>query len=375
MRLAAFIIIIFFGVSIVTRAQDLCPHGSSEDTADALAKALQADKTCSAAADRFSQCRWGSSADTGFAPIVISKCEATFLKKLSPAGMARYGDEMQLCAYEYARQEGTMSMSEAASCQVEVAVEFAANPSIANRPAPRASFDCANTRSPIEKAICSNISLGHADIVLSKVYSGVLASFKSAEQSNLNENQKAWLKNVPTKCHISEPPYSEKSLNCIRNEFELRFTDLDSCRDGDEGLSPCLWDPKASNDMEAASDVSRSAPRASFDCESPSTALEIVICADAELGQTDIQLAQTYHQADTALGPIRHKQLVESERKWLHFVNASCPLGAIGGIPSILTRSCVRSAFQKRIVQLQECPTQNPKNPESCLNDFQLFDK
>jgi len=373
MRLTATFILFCVCIGVVSRAQDPCPHGSAEDTADTLIKALNADNSCSSAADRLEKCRWGSSADTEFAPIVVSKCEATFLNKLTYVGTARYEDEMQLCAYEYARQGGTLSMSEAAMCQVDVAAHFAANPDAASQPLGRASFDCGKAQTPLEKAICSDKPVGKADIVLSRVYSRVLKSFKPTEQSALNKNQHEWLQHVSTKCTVSHPPFPEKSLNCIRNEFEIRFSDLDSCQDGDEGISPCLWDPKAIADLGAAADANSSAPRATFNCESPSTALEIVICADAELGQTDIHLAQAYYEADAALGPTQHKQLVESERKWLHFVSTSCPLGTVGGIPPVLARACVRTAFETRIGQLQRCPNRAPQERIACLNGFLLF--
>jgi uncharacterized protein len=358
----------------LTRAQDLCPHDSSEDTADGLIKALTRAKSCSAAAAKLHDCEWGSSADTEFAPIVITKCEKTFYDKLSPAGKYIYGEEMQLCSYEYARAQGTMSMSAAAMCQVDVAAEFAANPSLADRPAARASFDCAKAQSSLEKAICSNISLGHADIVLSLVYSSALKIDDTADKPLLIQSERKWLKSIPEKCALSAAPLSKYSLGCVRNEFELRFTALDSCGDGGEKITECIQVEADEGDQESSGAVSIG-QRASFDCESPSTALEIVICADASLGQKDIKLAQAYHEAGTAIGAIQHKDLVESERKWLRFVNESCPLGTVGGIPPIMTRGCVRAAFKTRIAQLQNCPQRAPKERMTCLNDFQLFEK
>jgi uncharacterized protein YecT (DUF1311 family) len=82
--------------------------------------------------------------------------------------------------------------------------------------------------------------------------------------------------------------------------------------------------------------VPASSQRASFDCEAPSSTLEILICADAELGQTDIELAQAYDDAGTVMAGAQHKDLIESERQWLRFVSGKCPLGAVGGIPSVL---------------------------------------
>lgn len=356
----------------VARAQEPCKYGS-EDAFDALAKDLSQAESCSTAATKMRDCAWGSSADTQLAPIVIEKCEKTFFHSLSPAAQKRYGDEMQLCAYEYARQEGTMYMSAAALCQVDVAASFAADPVAAIKRSLRASFDCDKAQTPLETAICSDIRIGHADIVLSRVYAGMLKNSDKEERSALIQSEKQWLQSVPPKCALSAKPLLQKSLDCVREEFESRFTMLDSCQ---EKISVCLQS-YADDANRPANVPALPAPsqRASFDCEAPSSALEIVICADAELGQTDIQLAQAYHDADTAMTAAQHKDLVDSERQWLRFVSRTCPLGAVGGIPSVLARSCVRSAFQTRIAQLQTCPQKKLQEQISCLKNFQLSEK
>jgi uncharacterized protein len=369
--------LIFFSIcaSFWSRAQDSCPYGSADEAADGLVKALTRAESCSAAAAKLHACAWGSSADTEFASIVIAKCEKTFFNKLSPAGKQRYEEEMQLCAYEYARARGTLSMSEAAMCQVYVATEFSANPAKTDRPLGRASFDCGKARTTLENAICSDIHLGKADIVLSRVYADALKNDDMSDKPALIESERKWLEAIPATCGVTGKRLSPRSLNCIRIAFELRFTALDSCGDGGEKISECMKEEGEDNGGPSVAGESGAGPRASFDCESPSTGLEIVICADAELGQTDIRLAETYRKADTALGAAQHKGLVESERKWLQFVNESCPMGAIGGIPPILTRACVRQAFDTRIGQLLQCPKKAPSGQISCLNDFQLFEK
>src|SRR2546430_5919091 len=72
-------------------------------------------------------------------------------------------------------------MSAAALCQMDVAAHYAADPVAASKLAARASFDCAKAQTPLEKAICSDISLGYADIVLSRVSSGLL---KNSDQTD-----------------------------------------------------------------------------------------------------------------------------------------------------------------------------------------------
>lgn len=367
MRLLLVIVSLLIGTIAPASAQEPCKFGS-QDAFDALAKSLSEAKSCKTAAVKMHDCAWGSSADTQLAPIVVAKCERTFFDKLSPAAQKHYEDQMQLCAYEYSRQDGTMYMSAAALCQVDVAAHFAADPSAANQPEPRASFDCRRAKTFLEKAVCSDISVGHADIVLSRVYSGLLESSNAEDKSALEQSEKQWLQSIPAKCGLSGPRFSKQSLNCVRNEFELRFTALDSC----EGpISDCLQ----ATEVPASAPQSIVPPRASFDCESPSTALEIVICADTQLGQIDITLARAYREAKAVLSGEQQKDLADSERKWLRFVSRTCPLGAVGGIPPVIARSCVRTAFQTRIAQLETCPHKDPQQRVPCLDNFHLSDE
>jgi uncharacterized protein YecT (DUF1311 family) len=93
--------------------------------------------------------------------------------------------------------------------------------------------------------------------------------------------------------------------------------------------------------------------------------LEIVICADAALGQIDMKLAQSYRDASTIMVGEQRKDLIGSERQWLHFVSKACPLGVVGGIPSVIARACVRDAFQVRIEQLQTCSQEEPQSRQT----------
>jgi uncharacterized protein len=347
-------------------AQD-CDFGSDQ-AFDATAKMLTEAKSCSSAADIMHKCAWGSSADSQLAPIAIDKCEKSFFDALSGVGKNRYEQEMQLCAYRYAKAEGTISISEAALCQVDVAARFAANPRQAEKPLPRATFDCADAKTPLETAICSDVTLGKADIVLSRVYGAMLKSVDSAQRTEVIRSQKQWLQRVPEICGLSSPN-SPLLINCIRNQFERRFTDLDGCFE--ETLS-CLQevDDEEKQDASAANK-----PRASFNCEKPTSALQIIICADARLGKADIELANAYAQAKTAMRS-EQQVLAESERHWLQYVTEACPMGAAGGIPPVLTRACVRSAFEVRIEQLRSCANKKGQDDRTrCLNEFRVLGK
>ena len=122
-------------------------------------------------------------------------------------------------------------MSAAALCQMDVAAHYAADPVAASKLAARASFDCAKAQTPLEKAICSDISLGYADIVLSRVYSGLLKNPDQTDKATFVPSERQWLQKVPAKCGLLAPPFSANSLTCTRNEFEFRFTALDSCQE------------------------------------------------------------------------------------------------------------------------------------------------
>lgn len=366
------IFLVFLVITGTLLAQEKCQFGSPE-AADALEKTLQSQKTCEAAAQLMNDCRWGSSADAGFSSLVVEKCEGEFFSKLSSAGKENYGTAMQLCAYEYARQEGTITISEAAMCQVGVAEHFAADPASNDHAPAKASFDCTKAQTVLENAICSDIRLGHADMVLADVYKEAQKWAGSDGRAKLAQSERSWLKALPSRCSITGVPATEKQLNCLRDQIEIRFSVMDGCGDAEDS-GRCLLtidDPENVNDIKPVQKMQR----ASFDCEAPKTALEIVICADSELGQKDIELASAYREADESMGQSQHAKLAGSERNWLRFVSSNCPLGAVGGIPPIMARACVRSAFEVRIAQLRQCSQKTAPDQISCLADFQLMAK
>jgi uncharacterized protein len=352
-----------------SHAPDECSFGGDK-AFDALMTSLEKAPSCNVAAVKLRRCAWGSSADTQFAPVVISKCEKTFLPKLSPSAEDRYVEEMQLCAYEESRADGTLSMSEAALCQVDIAAGYASHPEKFKDQPLRASFNCESAKTPLETAVCSHIALGHADIVLSRVYRGVLKNSSAKDRPALIRNEKDWLAVVPHKCGLIASAATDRSINCVRNEFELRFTALDDCENiglnEGESILPCLREStKPSTEMP---DVR---PRASFDCENPSDGVQLAICADSDLGQLDLDLDAIYSDAMTLLPTEEHTAMASSQQGWHKFIAKTCPLGAIGGIPDIITRGCIRDLYQKRIAQLQSCSRKESSQAISCVNRFE----
>ena len=342
-----------------------------EDALNFDAKMIAAAPTCEAAAAKAHACQWGSSADAQLAPIAVSKCEKNFLSRLPEHAKQSYYQQMQLCAYRSSRQEGTISISEAALCQVDVAAEFAANDPDAESRVRRASFDCTKATTPLEKLICSDQGLGNADLVLSDVYRGLSKNVSPIPRPQLVKSQQTWLRRVPVLCGLSADSQSLAVADCVRNQFEIRFTNLDGCY---EETADCLKEIDSA-EAKNASLTPEPKPRASFDCEKPSTALQIVICADAKLSAADLEVANAYARVKASFGPSQ-SQLQVNQDRWQKYVTDSCPLGAIGGIPPLMTRLCVRSALEIRSRQLQACSEKkDSKSKLECLDHFSILDE
>jgi len=234
-RFLGILILVYVAASI--QAQNDCQF-FSERAGNDLIRALTDEPSCFKAAELLHECRWGSSADAQFAPIVIDKCEKTFVPKLTRTERLRYREERGLCAYEFAKQEGTISISEDYVCQADIAAKFAANPGLAKTPSPRASFDCSRAATRLDHAICTDKKLGQADIVLGRAYKSLLNSLTSEDRPMLIRLQKEWLRNVSVKCKVRPKPLTSSQRDCVRSEFETRFMDLDGCGVG--GPDECL---------------------------------------------------------------------------------------------------------------------------------------
>jgi len=98
-----------------------CPVNGAEATADAIGAA----PTCAAAAAVYGACTWGSSMDVQFGQPVIEKCEAEFAGKLSKKDRSAYDRAQKRCTDKYAHKEGTLYLSFAMSCAVNVAKDYA----------------------------------------------------------------------------------------------------------------------------------------------------------------------------------------------------------------------------------------------------------
>lgn len=235
MRFLTALILLLAGSA--SRAQQPCEF-FSDQAREHLTEALQAAPSCKEAANLFDKCLWGSSADAAFGSIVIDKCEKELLPTLSAAGKANYEHERYLCSYEYAKQQGTISISEDWQCQVDVAADFDANPDLANQPPARASFDCAKVQTAIEQAICSDPKLGVADIVLSRALHAAMSALKPDQQRALTKQEMEWFSETATTCAVGSEQLSPSARACMRRQFEQRFRELDGCSVGE--TAACL---------------------------------------------------------------------------------------------------------------------------------------
>ena len=190
-------------------------------------KLLQDAPTCRKAADIYFACRWESSADLGFGSIVAQKCHSELKPILTPELKNRYEWQLKLCGDEYARQQGTLYLSERESCSISVDLDFLRSSPLSRTPIQRASFDCSSAHTPLERSICADPQLAEDDVILAKVYKAALAEYSTAERPIVVRSEREWLDHVRTKC--SPAPSSAISLACTRGEFEKRIDNLDEC--------------------------------------------------------------------------------------------------------------------------------------------------
>ncbi|MBS1814450.1 MAG: hypothetical protein JSS87_06210 [Acidobacteria bacterium] len=228
MRVRGILFSILAVMTMPLLGQDAClPPG--EKSFHAYIAAVTAAHTCKEAQHVFHQCVWGSSADLEPGAIVVKKCEASFIRRLTPRAKERYKLEMRLCAEEYASQEGTMSLSEGAICRVDVAASFASHLSRYDQPLPRASFDCSKAVSALEMTICSDAELGRLDIILGRSYGVLIKSFSAIDRALIRGNESTWLATIPQRCGLPNASKSKQAILCLRDQFQKRIGSLDAC--------------------------------------------------------------------------------------------------------------------------------------------------
>jgi hypothetical protein len=223
-------------------AEGKCPAGD----APIFAEDVRATASCEAAHKLHDACGWGSSGDVALSGVVIEKCEAVFLSRLTPAQNRNYQARQQGCSEKYAREDGSLAVAEAALCSEAIAVSFARNAAAAGRipAAPlapvKASFDCDKARTKLELLICSSDVIGGEDIDLSETYRKAFNSATLDARKALVASENGWLSYVAKSC-IGAAASAYASKSCAEQAFADRTEQLKRCmpKSGDEAKA-CL---------------------------------------------------------------------------------------------------------------------------------------
>jgi hypothetical protein len=92
---------------------------------EAIEKVIQDAPTCQASYDIMDACLFGATGDVPLAIAVIRKCERAFLTRLSRSETHLYQRKRERCRAKYAKMDGTMYISAAATCEATVALRLA----------------------------------------------------------------------------------------------------------------------------------------------------------------------------------------------------------------------------------------------------------
>jgi hypothetical protein len=92
---------------------------------DEIVDLLERAPTCEKSLAQFEACSYASSADVGLSEVVIGKCEADFMTRLTAGERRSYRREQDRCSRKYANQSGSMYRSFEAFCRAKLAKSYA----------------------------------------------------------------------------------------------------------------------------------------------------------------------------------------------------------------------------------------------------------
>jgi hypothetical protein len=92
---------------------------------DKILELLDQAPTCERSLALFEVCSYGASGDVRLSAVVIRKCEADFLTRLSKPQRQAYDHRRQQCERKYQNQSGTMYRSFEAFCSAKLARDYA----------------------------------------------------------------------------------------------------------------------------------------------------------------------------------------------------------------------------------------------------------
>jgi uncharacterized protein YecT (DUF1311 family) len=210
-------------------AQEGCPKNSLPISPDDL----QTAPTCAAAHALHLFCNYGATGDRGLTTIVVGKCEAVFLKKLTPDQKRHYNARVKDCGVKaeraYRNDGGTMALAEGAFCEEKAAADFARDvTNAASPPTVKASFDCRKAETLLELAICSSDKTGAADIELSKAYRAASQPAAPDVRQMLKESELGWLDYAVSAC-LEISSMNEKQKTCVQKVFAERAALIPRC--------------------------------------------------------------------------------------------------------------------------------------------------
>jgi uncharacterized protein YecT (DUF1311 family) len=103
-----------------------------------------------------------------------------------------------------------------------------------------------------------------------------------------------------------------------------------------------------------AAALAAQAPGPSFPCERAVAPQEKLICSRRTIAKADMEMDSAYRGALAQLSPEGRRQLQLSQRAWLNFRNAVCPLGRRGTDIRLSTEGCLEARYSDRTNELKE---------------------
>jgi hypothetical protein len=106
-------------LTVPAAAAEECPAAFDERVA-----LLEHASSCEKSLALFQGCSYAASGDVGLSQIVVKKCEADFLTKLSKSQRQGYDRQQKRCARKYQDQSGTLYRSFEAFCSAILAKDY-----------------------------------------------------------------------------------------------------------------------------------------------------------------------------------------------------------------------------------------------------------
>jgi len=99
-----------------------CPAQIGDDNyIDKVAAAIKATDSCEGGSQMAEACSLGASGDAPITQVAQVKCEGDFMKKLTKADVQTYNNLQTKCESKYKNMQGTMYISMASFCRLQVA--------------------------------------------------------------------------------------------------------------------------------------------------------------------------------------------------------------------------------------------------------------